>query len=289
MKIAVVGSKGFIGSSLIQFLSNKNFLLLTFNTENPLMIQGELKSEILDADVIVWCASRVNPLIAELREDLIEQEILEWKTFLNFLDGRFKSGKKLVYLSSGGCTYSSGVLPFSENSEARGVNRYGKLKIAMENELRSRDISSIILRVANVYGPGQPRGRGQGVIAEWKYAIEANLDIEVFGSPESFRDYIFIDDLCEGIVKAFSIKSTHGVFNLGSGIATELKSLLTFVGTLKSDSSKIIIHEKRATDREGYFLDVSKFAHQASWTPTISIDVGLRKTIVRKSDLKFDK
>lgn len=280
-KIAIIGSNGFIGSSLNKYLQTKKFSTLLFNSDNPLIVNSELNNQILEANVIVWCASRVNPVTANKREDLLEKEIEEWKTILNFLEKRFKFGGKLIYLSSGGCTYTSGNLPFSEDSEAFGTNKYGKLKIAMEEELFSRDISSIILRVANVYGPGQPHGRGQGVIAEWKNAIESDSDIEVFGPTESFRDYIFIDDLCEGILQSFSINCFQEMFNLGSGIPTDLKTLLAIVNEIKSGNSNIVFHEKRAIDRMGYFLDVSKFTTYSSWTPAISVETGLRETFER--------
>ena len=283
-RIAVIGSNGFIGRNLYAFLIKRNFFVLGFNSENPIVSENVLNPEILDMDVIIWCASRVNPLTAENRKDLVERDLREWNTVLDFLETSVNPRMKLIYLSSGGCTYTSEDMPFSEASEALGNNTYGKIKIAMEKELKSREISSTILRVANVYGPDQPFGRGQGVIAEWAHAIEKNLDIQVFGSLSSFRDYIFIDDVCEGIVKVASLSESTAILNLGSGVPTELGRILEIFRTMNFSNPNVQISDKRVTDRDGYYLDISKLRYLTSWSPNFSIEDGIRETIVNKDE-----
>ena len=66
---------------------------------------------------------------------------------------------------------------------------------------------------------------------------------------------------------------------MDANILYELRS----VKEIKSENSNIVFHEKRATDRMGYFLDVSKFTTYSSWTPAISVETGARKRVRPKS------
>lgn len=283
-RVAVVGARGFIGSSLVKHLQKAEIDVAEFNSNQPLAINENLNPQLREVSSIIWCASRVNPTSAASRPDLCDTEMAEWISFLETWSKNSTPSQRLVFLSSGGCTYSSNELPFREDSEAAGVNDYGKLKVAMEKELLLRNIPHLILRVANVYGPGQQSGRGQGVIAEWKHSIVKNQDIKVYGSLESFRDYIYIDDLCEGILQILTSVGDNQILNLGSGIATKLKTILEIVQSLVSEKTNINIVEKRQTDRNGYFLDVSKVKSLTNWEPVYSIEAGLHRTIGTLND-----
>jgi UDP-glucose 4-epimerase len=154
------------------------------------------------------------------------------------------------------------------------------LKVSMEKELMLSEVPFTILRVSNVYGPGQPHGRGQGVIAEWKYAIENGYDIKVFGSLETFRDYIYIEDLCEGIYTILQNFGDSQVLNIGSGEPTPLSRILEIFTEFKSEESQVVLSQGRNTDRKGYFLDIDRIKTLYKWNPKISIENGIKMTIV---------
>jgi UDP-glucose 4-epimerase len=166
-----------------------------------------------------------------------------------------------------------------ETSEANGTNMYGKLKLAMEKELIFRQTRHLILRVANVYGPGQMHGRGQGVIAEWINSMNNKNDIRVFGSLASFRDYIFIEDLCEAIFHSLKLDRYNEIFNLGNGAPVSLKTILDICTLNKPEKVKIHLEQERATDRTGYYLDIKKFTGLTNWKPRYTIETGLLRTL----------
>lgn len=278
-QLAIVGADGFIGRSLIQYLNKSNIKAVKILSDQLFSLNPEVESLLGEVSSVVWCASKVNPISAETSSDLINVEFGEWKTFLDAWIDRFGSKKSVIFLSSGGCTYSGNELPFSEDSIANGTNKYGELKISMEKELMSREIPSLILRIANVYGPNQPHGRGQGVIAEWKKAIESNQNIKVFGSIKSFRDYIYIDDLCEAILCSLEHSNKSQILNIGGGVPVSLENIIDALRALKIDRSRIEFYEKRSSDRDGYYLDITKFKTLTNWVPKFSIRDGLQKTI----------
>jgi len=282
--VAIVGANGFIGSALSAFLTKKGFRIASYSSSKPLFTGNQLSSEISQAKFVIWCASRVNPFSASTSPSLVEFEIKEWGAFLDAIEKLDGDKPRIIFLSSGGCTYTSNVLPFREDSEALGVNDYGVLKIKMENDLLSRVIPATILRVSNVYGRNQPHGRGQGVIAEWIHAIRTDGIIKVYGSLDSFRDYLHIEDLCAGIAQLLRIDLPQSIYNLGSGVASTLRDVLTIFTGQNPKLIDIQIGNERATDRTGYYLEVNLFKNETNWKPKYSLNSGITE-ILKESDV----
>ena len=253
--------------------------MVLFDSSNPPLVDGQLGKAFKNISTVIWCASRVNPVSAERRADLVEMESSEWKSILNALQQDSNSQPAIIFLSSGGCVYSQGSYPFQESSLAHGINKYGKLKIKMEQEILATSIPCTILRVSNVYGAGQPHGRGQGVIAEWKHSLENKDDIRVFGSLESFRDYIYIDDLCEAILRLLDFQGGQRVLNLGSGVPTRLGEILEVFTSLKSKETNVLFSSERSTDRNGYYLDIALIKSLTGWEPKYSVKNGISLTM----------
>lgn len=278
MKISIVGHTGFIGQHLHKRLKD-NHEISGFNSVELPFRAKDLNPKIRNQDVIYWLATSVNPNTAEADSAQIELELEGWDRFLNLLQAA--PPKKLVFLSSGGCVYKAGIPPFSENSPTEGTNAYGKLKIQMENLLLRSKIPHTILRVANVYGPGQPIGRGQGVIAEWTSSIAMNRPIPLFGSSSVKRDFIFIDDVCDAI-QVGARYLNDSIFNIGSGKAVALQDIYELLREITNLNLRLVRYESRKIDREAYFLDISKAIHLLNWEPKITIDRGLRIVLDEK-------
>jgi UDP-glucose 4-epimerase len=275
-KISIVGASGFIGNHLSKRLSQLHFKLELFDRKNPIVIGDKLDSRAINSEVIIWCASTVSPISAENNPGLANKELTYWQEFLNLMKSREEVDLRIFFLSSGGCTYTGDKIQFSETDEAIGTNKYGKLKLQMEAALINSGINSIILRIANVYGPGQPFGRGQGVIAEWVNSISRNEPITIYGDVNSFRDYIYIDDLLDAIVFLLESNIKNHKLNIGSGRATSLGELKDLFAELSNTAVLYATSANRNIDRIGYVLDISKVSQMASWTPRFTLRNGLR-------------
>ena len=275
-KISIVGANGFIGNNLSKKLCALNYKLELFTTSNPIIVDDELSPSAINSNVIVWCASKVNPISADQNPELATEELAYWKKFLKVISRSDTENLRIFFLSSAGCTYTGNAALFSELDNADGTNLYGKHKLKMESVLSQSKISSIILRVANVYGPNQPFGRGQGVIAEWVKSISRNEPITIYGDVHSFRDYLFIEDLSELIVSLIDSNVDNQKFNVGSGQATslqELKDLFAEITKIEISSNENIT---RSFDRQGYVLDISKVSQMVGWKPKYNLKEGLQ-------------
>lgn len=282
--IAIVGANGFIGKALNGYLQAKDIATTSFTSADPLIIDSQLPENLSQSSHIIWCASRVNPVSATQDPLLVERELQEWSSFLDAVDKIDSSKPTIIFLSSGGCTYSSSDIPFNETGIAEGTNKYGKLKVVMEQKLLLRDIPSIILRVANVYGPNQPHGRGQGVIAEWLYALSKNKSLDVYGSTDSFRDYIYIEDLCDAIFNCLKLNANRNIYNIGSGTAINLEKVLNTISRFSSGALNVRRFESRTSDRSGYYLDIRLFKSKTGWAPNYTLETGIAKMLGLTND-----
>mgnify|MGYP002632367515 CR=1 FL=1 len=277
-KIAVVGANGFIGSHLVNLLSSESRNFYSFTRESP--FDCEDLDFFKDFSCVVWCATSINPYISNVDSKSNLNEIDNWKNFLKQYQRLSSNGfnPRIILLSSGGCVYPDTTPPFKEDLDGIPVNIYGQVKKEMES-LAQQSISNLaILRLSNVYGPGQPTGVGQGVIAEWIYKVLQGIPIEIYGKLDSFRDFIFVDDVVQAIL--LSINSNDRlILNIGSGGGTRLEILLNTISELTGVVPVTNSMPSRKVDRIGYWLDISDARKILGWTPKISLIEGTRRLI----------
>ena len=280
VKIAIVGSLGFIGTQLAKTWKIQNDELHLFNSKDTLIDgKGNVKEDFLQCNLVIWAAGRANPSSSESKNATVIDELRTWNRILDASAGTSSTAnKRFIFLSSGGCTYTAPNLPYFEGDEATGTNKYGKMKLQQEKLLTERIPNSSVIRLSNVYGYGQPTGKGQGVIAEWLLAIRTGKNPKVYGLQNSFRDYIHITDAVNAI--ELVAKSSHrGIFNVGSGEPTTLSALMEIFLKITNKDLKFDVHESRVIDRKGYFLSIDKIQEILGWQPRLSIYEGIKKTL----------
>lgn len=276
-KVLVVGASGFIGGALADYLT-RYFDVLRLNSRHSWERIENQNLKFNSISRVFWCASAANPVQAEYQPELVLDEIRSLQKLVSQITSdNSREIPKVIFLSSAGCTYSSNVLPFRETSTAQGTNAYGRMKVKQEELLRASGIPHLILRIGNVYGPGQIAGRGQGLIANLIEKLLRHESIEIFGELSSTRDYVYISDVIRAIF-GLSLES-EGVFNIGSGSRTSIKDLLGIFESICGYSFSINRLEQRVTDRDSYCLDISKIKSEINWIPEMDLLNGIKSTI----------
>jgi len=274
----LVGSAGFIGKTLSKTLIREGLPVVLIDSQTQLkkLMSGAGKFDQFDR--VVWAASKVNPVSAEINPGLCEAELKIFQEFLAALKSNGNQNVHFIFLSSAGCLYDGQESAFDETCSAQGTNAYGKLKRQMELALEKSGLPYSILRISNVYGPNQPIGRGQGVIAEWIDAITHGREICVFGQLDSTRDYIYIDDVTDAIL-ALSEGSLSGIYNVGSGTSHSLRDVITILTDLAKEELRVDYRASRPTDRRNFSLEISKILRESSWVPKYSLDLGIKLSL----------
>src|SRR5690606_897552 len=113
-ELAVVGAGGFLGSATMRVAQLKGVRAVGFDRGNPPVRNNELVADIRRADAVAWCASRVNPRLAQEDPRLVDQDRADLEQFLSLL-AHLESPPQVVLLSSGGTVYGPpSVPPYAE-------------------------------------------------------------------------------------------------------------------------------------------------------------------------------
>lgn len=186
-------------------------------------------------------------------------------------------------------------LPVDENHPLRPLSPYALNKTAAENMYlfyhRSHGISCVLFRIANPYGPRSQMRHNKYSILNWfvRLAMDDST-INIYGDGEQVRDYIYVDDLTEAFLAAYSNRECFGeVFNIGSGIGTKFKdmaeSIIRIVGMGKI---KYIPWPEDYVNIEtgDYITDISKISKLTGWRPQITLEKGIQKVFEYYSKYK---
>lgn len=142
-------------------------------------------------------------------------------------------------------------------------------------------INAIGMRFFTVYGP-----LGRPDMAYWKF-IEKILNdevIEIYNYGKQYRDFTYIDDLTDGIMKLFFYcqrlqngAGEYGIYNIGSGNPVELMAFVETIEKIVGKKANKLMCEKRTGDVEKTYADLLEIRKISDFSPKTNIETGLRK------------
>lgn len=273
-RVLLIGSEGFLGKYVQKILRTENLDCLLVPNEK--IFFDLLKNRFIfdTIDTVVWTAGKATPLLAEIDPYCVDHEYKMWKSLLKVIP----INTRVIFISSAGSIYdSTGDLISHEESKISPSNKYGILKIRMEEALIESRENFVILRVTNLYGPKQKIGRGLGVIGEWINSIQNNNSIHVFGSLMNSRDFIYVSDVVNAINLSI-ITDIKGIYNIGSGVSSTLNEVVNILRTVHFENFDLIFSDNRSFDRKKVNISVDKFIKATSWTPTKNLREGILLT-----------
>jgi UDP-glucose 4-epimerase len=270
MKIVITGADGFIGKKLLNYLKNKkNVVAIPFDGDitNKFEIE-KFFIENKNIDQLVHLAGvRTNSLLAQLKNVNIEGT-------KNILNACIKRGVKKIIFASSGAVYGEPIRHRSkENDPLNPVDNYGLSKKFAEEYIQSYSkktkIKYIILRFSSIYGPG-----GGSVVNKFIDNVKKNNEIELCGTGEQKRNFLFIDDAVDAIIKSLYYKQ-NAIFNIAD---KDVYSLNNLIEILKTKHFKFKV-KNRPGKNELKFLseDVSKARKLLNWEPRIKLEQGIEK------------
>lgn len=192
--------------------------------------------------------------------------------------------KKFI-LASTSSLYAGQKMPFKENLPVNTpISAYAASKKAAEvmcytyHFLYNIDIS--IVRYFTVYGPA---GRPDMCLFRFTNWIDAGKPIELFGDGSQSRDFTYVDDIAQGTVKALK-KIGFEIINLGGNDPYKLSHLITLIEKYLGKSAKYKKFPFHKTDIKATWADISKAKQLLNWSPKISLEEGVRRTIAWYQD-----
>jgi len=304
MNILITGGAGFIGSHLAKaflLLGNKVVIVDNFDPfyskeikeqnlkeilalENSHLVVGDIRDKetlknifsTFDIELVVHLAAKagVRPSI-ENPEEYYDVNVNGTLTILQTM--KDYNVKKMIFASSSSIYGNNKTAPFSESDFVDNpISPYAATKKSCElmchvfSHLYDFDITC--LRFFTVYGPGQ---RPDLAIHKFIKLIYKNEPIPFFGDGSSARDYTYISDIVQGIVKAANNIGGYHIYNLGNSHAIKLVDLVNVLGELTGKDVKINYLPNQEGDVVLTYADISKSISEINYSPEVSIENGL--------------
>jgi UDP-glucuronate 4-epimerase len=304
MKILVTGCAGFIGSNLCDRLLEEDSEVIGIDNFNDYYdpkikernLESALKSdkfklyredvlnfknlsEIFDVakpQKIVHLAARAgvrpslaNPLLYFRVNTLGTVNLLK-------LSVGFKASQ-FIFGSSSSVYGQSKRLPFVEGDPCENIiSPYGASKRSaeffVESFYHSFGLKSIILRLFSVYGP---RGRPDMAPALFTQAILKDKPIFQFGDGSASRDYTYIDDIIEGIIKTLNSGLNFEIINLGDNNPVTLKNFVATLEEINGMKAKISKKPMQTGDVEKTWANIARAKKLLGWQPKTKLYAGL--------------
>ncbi len=310
MKIIVTGSSGFIGCHLtrkllelnhtvygIDSINNyydvkiknnrtkelkkfKNFFFLKVDLKNKAKIEKYFKKIKINLIINLAAQAGVRYSITSPQK-YFDNNILG---FFNLIEFARKYNIKNIVSASSSSVYGENIkIPFSEKDRVDNLTQfYAATK--RSNEIIGEVYSKIykmnftFLRLFTVYGPW---GRPDMAMVKFVTNIIKKKKIDVFNKGNHHRDFTYIDDIVDGIVKACFKKKKHNyrIYNLGSGKKIALTKLINTIQSKLGLKAKINLKKMQKGDVKKTLSDLTRSKKELNYNPRVKIEEGIDRYI----------
>ena len=310
----VTGGLGFIGSNLIELLLSKNFKVINidkvsyasnfYNTKNFTKNKNYtfIKTDIANKKKILKILNKYKPhgifnLAAETHVDrsidspdeFIKSNVVGVINLLEVFKKFFKKFKKtkLVHVSTDEVYGDITKGRSSENWPYKPSSPYAASKASSDHlvyaYVRTFKIPAIVTNCSNNYGPKQ---HPEKLIPKLIYNIFNNKELPIYGNGKNSREWIFVRDHCEALLKIFKNGKIGEFYNIGSNKNLNniqiSKKLLNVAKKYKTIGKKVKI--RFVKDRPGhdirYALNSNKIKKKMKWNAKTSFKKGILETFI---------
>src|SRR5882762_4088570 len=304
-QILVTGGAGFIGSHLVDALLKEGrevVVLDNFDDFYPpevkrrnlkplagragfTLVEGDIRDGVLvekilttqPISVVVHLAARAG-VRPSIQQPVLYCDVNVGGTAVLLESCRRHGIAKFIFGSSSSVYGNNSGLPFSEKDDVdrpispyAATKRAGELMCATYHELYRLNVFA--LRFFTVYGPRQ---RPEMAIHKFTRMIDRGLPVPRFGDGSTRRDYTYITDIVNGVLRAIERVQGFEIINLGGSQTTSLSDLIALVE--KSLNQRALIKEEpgQPGDVVATYADVDKARHLLGYEPKVPPDEGIR-------------
>lgn len=297
MRILITGGMGYIGSNLVKALQKKNHNIVIIDNLSTSIVKKLKDIECINVDITTFddlvyklkghnfdvvlhlAAQSSGPASFKDPERDLKINILGTLNIIRLCD--YLKIPRIIFASSFtvyGDNHANEV--FSESLPCEPKSLYGVGKLTGEQYLKvyaeKLGVSWNILRMFNVYGPGQDLSRkDQGIVSIFlSYVREGNY-IPLQGRVDRFRDFVYIDDVVSGWILCLQKNIPNQIFNIGSGTKTTIKQLIDALAQLHKKQMNIEVVGSTPGDILGCYADISKARNLLGYNPQYQLERGL--------------
>ena len=306
-KILVTGGAGFIGSHVCERLLARGDAVVVLDNFNDFydpaikrenakqvsaaggeLVEGDLRDAELIAslfeqhgfDGVIHLAAMAG-VRPSLQDPLHYQDVNVRGTMILLEELRKRPETRFVCASSSSVYGKNENVPFGETDDIHHpVSPYASTKRACElfcfTHHHLYGIPTACLRFFTVYGPRQ---RPEMAIHKFVRAVFAGEPIPFYGDGSSRRDYTYIDDIVDGVVRSLDHCEGYEVYNLGESHTTSLSELVELIGEVCGREPVLDRQPFQPGDVKITYADVSKARAKLGYDPSTTMRDGLERFV----------
>ena len=260
-KIILTGASGFVGKNLLKFFKKKKIDLIKVQSE-----------KILKQNINFKNVSHILHVGFDMRKKNININ-KQLKIMKNICQIGLDNNIKVIFLSSSsyGKKNNRKIIIKSKYHEAKNICEKYLIQKSKNN------LKYIILRVFNLYGPGQKKGY---IISDALLRLRKNKNkkIEIKNNQNS-RDFIFIDDLVSAIFNCIKYKVNNKILEVGSGKSYSVKFIYKKIADLLNKKQYFIYRKPFKSSPSTTKASINETKKTLKWAPMIDIRKGLEIVI----------
>ncbi len=303
MRFLITGGNGFIGSNFILYLlkkspkssiinldanlagSNSRNLDSVKNLKNYKFIRGNIKNKKLVDELC-----KISDIIINFAaESHVDRSITDPQSFVTtnvlgasiILDSVRKYDKKLIQISTdevfGSLTKNSATEDFLLNPSSPYSASKSAAELLAQSYFTTYNSDIIVTRCTNNFGPRQ---FPEKLIPKIILLALRNQKIPIYGTGKNVRDWIYVDDHCDAILKIAMKGKSGESYNISGNNEIDNNTIVKKILKILDKPNGLIQYVK---DRPGhdfrYSLNSKKLTHELKWKPSHDFDLGLQSTV----------
>jgi len=304
-KVLVTGGSGFIGINLIKRLLTEGAnIRATLHTKGPVIIddrieyiKGDLRleefcAEVVDGvDYVFMCAANTSgakvmsatPLVHLTPNILMNIQMLQAAYSAGISKFLFVSTNTVYPLTDFAVKESDVTNEFYESYHiVAWMKRFTEIVCDMYSTRIKNPMKTVVVRPGNLYGPFDKFDweKSKVIPAIIRRAIERHDPFEVWGDGMDLKDFLYIDDLIDGLILVMERINEFEPINLASGIPVTIRDVLGEVlksadykdADIQYDATKPTMIPKR-------MIDISLAREQLGFNPKVNLEDGIQRTV----------
>lgn len=307
MKVIVTGAAGFIGSHVVDQLLAKGHDVTGLDNFDPFYAESQKRSNLAKALLnqsfhLIEGDIRNQQLVEELFQKIqpdavihlaakagvrpsLESPALYMDVNVTGTTNIFEAARKLnqmprvVYASSSSVYGDRDTAPFRESENVDNpISPYAASKRACEilastfHHLYGLNLTG--LRFFTAYGP---RNRPDLAIAKFSQLILNGLSIPMFGDGSTRRDYTYVEDIADGVIRAMQHCEGLHLYNLGNSDPIQLSEMITVLGKVLNKIPIIDHQPMQPGDVTQTYADITLARNELGFSPKTSFEDGIQK------------
>ena len=173
-------------------------------------------------------------------------------------------------------SYWGNVNPIGPRSVYDEAKRFAEAITMAYGRYESVDVG--IVRIFNTYGPRLRPGDGR-VVSNFIVQALSNRPLTIYGDGTQTRSFCYVDDLVRGLLAMVDLHDFRGPVNLGNPNEVSVLELANIVQQMTNSTSPLSFHESPQDDPTKRQPDVNLASTALQWSPVVTFDVGLARTI----------